>query len=303
MSIASPSHGIVCALWTPLKDSGEIDYPLLDRHLEFLKSAGLTGIMALGSTGRFLNLPPAQREELLVHILRQTSPLPVIANVSDLDFGVIKRLGAVAREHGAAGVSVLPTWYFEQSQSDLIEWFVAGGKAAGLPLWLYNFRECTRNHIEINTVREVWERVEVGGFKQSGAQQDFITELAALAQQKPFSVFAGADDRIAESLKLGAVGCISGLANSLPDVMVKVYDAAKAGDVSSAAAGLELLRSVVRRCHLVPFPWNQAAIIEARGLNPGVLPDLMSRVTRAHYAQLKRETLALFIEFGLPRVS
>jgi 4-hydroxy-tetrahydrodipicolinate synthase len=174
MSIASPSHGIVCALWTPLKDSGEIDYPLLDGHLEFLTGAGLTGIMALGSTGRFLNLPPAQREELLAHILKKTSPLPVIANVSDMDFGVIKRLGAVAREHGATGVSVLPAWYFEQSQMDLIEWFVSGGKAAGLPLWLYNFPECTRNRIEINTVREVWGRVEVGGFKQSGAKPGML---------------------------------------------------------------------------------------------------------------------------------
>ena len=127
--------------------------------------------------------------------------------------------------------------------------------------------------------------------------------MPSISQKKPFAVFAGADDRIAESLDLGAVGCISGLANTLGDVMVKVYDAAKAGDVGAAADDLELLRAAVGRFHLVPFPWNQAAIMEARGLNPGVQPTLMSRVTRAHYAQLKREMQAIFEESGLSRVS
>jgi 4-hydroxy-tetrahydrodipicolinate synthase len=248
-------------------------------------------------------LSPAQREELLVHILKRTAPLPVVANVSDLDLNVIKRLGGVAREHGATGVSVLPPWYFEQAQPDLIEWFVAGGQAARLPLWLYNFPERTGNRIQIGTVSEVCDRTEVGGFKQSGAQQEFMTELAALAKVKPFAVFAGADDRIAESLDLGAVGCISGLANTLPDMMVKVYEAAKSGEPDSALDELGLLRSVVRRFHLVPFPWNQAAIMEARGLNPGALPPTMSRVTRAHYAQLKKETQAMIQQHCASRIS
>lgn len=303
MSTSSLNHGIVCALWTPLNSSGDPDLDALDRHLDTLLASGITGIMALGSTGRFVNLSADRRERLLIHILKRASGLPVLANISDLDMNVIQRLGAVARDHGAVGVSVLPPWYFELSQSDLIEWFVLSGRASGLPLWLYNFPERTGNTIELNTVREVHEQTEVGGFKQSGADQAFMSELAKLAESKPFAIFAGADDRIAESLKLGAVGCISGLANAVPEAMVKVYDAAKAGDPDSVTGEQELLNSIVERFHLIAFPWNQAAIMEARGLTAGVLPTTMSRISQAHYAQLTKETRAMMVASGVPGLS
>ena len=130
-----------------------------------------------------------------------------------------------------------------------------------------------------------------------------MTELAPLAEVTPFAIFAGADDQIAGSLRLGAVGCISGLANALPDVMAKVYHAVKADRAEEVVAYQDLLTAVVRRFHLIPFPWNQAAIMEARGLAAGALPDYMSRVSRAHYEQLWNETRALIALSGVPRLS
>jgi len=303
MSSPSPNHGIICALWTPLDASGEIDLDLLNRHLDFLLGAGIAGIMALGSTGRFPNLDVETRERLLIHILDRAGDLPVVANISDMDLRVVQRLGDVARDHGAAGVSVLPPWYYELPQSDLIEWFVAAGRSARVPLWLYNFPERTGNQIELNTVKEVIGRVSVAGFKQSGANQEFMSELARLAETTPFAIFAGADDQIAESLKLGAVGCISGLANALPDVMVRVYEAVKAGRAQDVARYQDLLTGVVRRFHLIPFPWNQGAIMEARGIGAGALPEVMSRVSRAHFEQLTKETRDMIEACRVSRLS
>ena len=118
---------------------------------------------------------------------------------------------------------------------------------------------------------------------------------------QPFAVFAGADSQIPEVLRLGAVGCIGGLANVVPEAMVRVYHAAVAGNPESSANDLELLREINLRMHLVPFPINIAAAMEARGLNPGTLPATLSRVTRAHYEQLKREVGELLAAHGVPR--
>jgi len=295
-----PNHGILCALWTPLNGNGDVDLDLLDRHLDWLTTTGLNGLMVLGSTGRFLYLTPEQRETVLRHVIRRTlGVLPVLANVSDLDGGVVASLGRVARESGAAAVSLLPRWYFEEARSDLEEWFVAGAEASGLPLWLYNFPERTGNRIDLNTIRAVCDRVAVGGFKHSGAHQDFLRELAPLARSKGFSLFAGADARIPESLELGAAGCIGGLANAVPDLMVAVYRAAAAGNPGGASAQLEMLRMISQRMHLVPFPLNIAAVMEARGVAAGRLPSNLSRVTLAHYSQLKKEAEALLRGAGV----
>ena len=47
---------------------------------------------------------------------------------------------------------------------------------------------------------------------------------------------------------------------------------------------------------------NIAAVMEARGLNPGALPPTMSRVTRAHYEQLKSEARRLLEQHGVAKV-
>jgi 4-hydroxy-tetrahydrodipicolinate synthase len=299
MNPPSISQGIVCALWTPLTADGRIDVALLERHLEWLGGTGLDGLLALGSTGRFAHLPVESREVLLRQTLQRVSKLPVLVNVSDLDQRVVARLGSVSRAAGAAGVAVLPPWYYEHAQADLVEWFVAAGEAAGLPLWLYNFPERTGNRIEPGTVKDVSVRTRVDGFKQSGGDHALIRELAKLAAARPFAVFAGADALIPEALALGAAGCIGGLANALPESMVRVYRACRNGQPAAAADDLRLLREVDRRQHLVSFPLNLAAVMAARGLDPGALPATMSRVTRAHYEQLKSEVRGLLAEHGL----
>lgn len=294
------STGIVCALWTPLNEDGRIDEALTDRQLEWLATTGIDGLLVLGSTGRFPLLSIPAREGFLRHVLKRAARLPCLANVSDLDPTAVAHLGKVAREGGAGGVAILAPWYFEQAQADLVEWFVAAGTAAALPLWLYNFPERTGNRIELGTVKEVMSRVPVAGFKNSGSSQELLRDLAKLARTTPFAVFAGADAQIPEALALGAVGCIGGLANVLPEAMVRVHRAATAGDLESAASDLALLRDVSQRMHLVPFPMNVGAVMAARGLQPGALPPTMSRVTRAHYAQLTSEVRGLLEAHAVP---
>lgn len=300
MKPPSPTHGIVCALWTPLTAGGRIDQSALDTHLDWLNTTGLDGYLVLGSTGRFVGLPVSERESLAERVLRRVEHLPVLINVSHLDQQRVARLGIHAREIGAAGVTVLPPWYYEQAQADLVEWFAAAGEAARLPLWLYNFPERTGNRIDLATVRELLERMPLAGFKNSGANHELIRDLAQLAKAHPFAVFAGADARIPESLELGAVGCIGGLANALPEPMVALYQACKTGEAGESNRSLRLLRDVSSRLHLVPFPLNVAAVMEARGLNPGVLPVNLSRVTQAHYQQLKSEVAGLMRDHELP---
>jgi len=296
------TKGVVCALWTPLDQDGRVALALAERHLEWLRSTGLDGLLVLGSTGRFPLLAVAAREAFIQHALGKAGELSCLVNISDLEPSAVARLGRAAREHGASGVTVMTPWYYEQAQADLVEWFVTAGTAAELPLWLYNFPERTGNRIDLGTVKDVLACVPVGGFKNSGTNQEFLRDLAKLALTRPFALFAGADARIPEALELGAVGCIGGLANVVPEVMVRVQRAAARGTVETVARELELLREINQRMHLVPFPMNVAAAMAARGLNPGALPPTMSRVTRAHYEQLTSEVRGLLEAHGVPRL-
>jgi len=262
--------GVFCAFWTPSDDRGEILWPAFERNLEFVLRAGVHGIMALGSTGEFPQLSPAQRKAALEKIIaacRRHGNRPVIANVSDVSHRQAIDLARHAKASGAAMAAVLPPWFFPIEQRDLAEFFIAIGRAADLPLGLYNFPEVARAKIELPTIEAVARQVRVAAVKQSGAEFSYHQPLLELGRRLGFSVLTGADTRFAEALALGCAGTVSGLANAVPEPLVSIFHHFQAGRDSSAET--RLVSAVESGMAPLFFPWNVKAAIAARGLETG----------------------------------
>ena len=97
-------EGIFVALWTPTDADGQLLETELQANLQFLMRQGVQGIMALGSTGEFLQLELPQRKRVLELAVANSGNLPVIANISDIRPRVVAELGRFARQTGAAAV-------------------------------------------------------------------------------------------------------------------------------------------------------------------------------------------------------
>ena len=67
------------------------------------------------------------------------------------------------------------------------------------------------------------ERVPLAGVKQSGADFEYHRALVRLGREKNFVVWTGSDTRIPEAMALGVSGCVSGLANAVPELVVEVF--------------------------------------------------------------------------------
>jgi hypothetical protein len=57
--------GIYSAQWLPTDAAGRLDRPALAAHLAFERNAGVTGVLALGSTGEFPHFSPGERKQAL----------------------------------------------------------------------------------------------------------------------------------------------------------------------------------------------------------------------------------------------
>jgi 4-hydroxy-tetrahydrodipicolinate synthase len=259
-------EGIFVALWTPTDGAGRLLSDELACNVRFLLEHGVHGLMPLGSTGEFLHLTPAQRKALLKKVVRLAGARPVIANISDIRPGVVAELGRFASEIGAAAVSVLPPYYYQVSQDDLVEFFVRAGAAAKLPLVLYNYPERTGNRIELSTIAAVADRVSMAAIKQSGADFNYHVALVKLGKEKGFSVFTGADTRLPDAMALGAIGCISGLANAVPDILGEVFAATRAKDEKALRAATQRMTKIGAAVGVIPFPLNMAAAMEMMNL-------------------------------------
>jgi 4-hydroxy-tetrahydrodipicolinate synthase len=79
------------------------------------------------------------------------------------------------------------------------------------------------------------ENANLHAVKESSGDVRRVTATRALCGDR-LAVFAGLDDMIVESVRMGAVGWIAGLVNALPRETVALFRAAVAGDTAKADA-------------------------------------------------------------------
>jgi 4-hydroxy-tetrahydrodipicolinate synthase len=294
-----PHQGVLAALWTPTGADGEVLRDALATHLDFLKGSGLHGVLALGSTGEFPLLTVRQRRRALELAAELAAPLPVVANISDIRPAAVAELGRAARELGLPAVAIMGPGFYPAAQEDLLEHFLRAAEAADLPVFLYNFPELVGTRIELETVAAFAERAPMAGIKQSGGEFGYHEPLVALGRRHGFVVFTGADTRIPEALAVGAAGCIGGLANVAPELMVRVYRQCRGeepGDPAEARERLARIGAVVDR---LPFPLNVAAGMAARGLPTGEAKAWVSPRSRQRCEGVVAELGRLFGEWDL----
>ena len=299
MSSTVPRKGVLAALWLPTDQSGNLLRAELARNLEFLKRRGIHGVLALGSTGDFPQLDLEQRKRALAAVAELAAPLPVIANISDIRPQVVAALGKFARELGLPAVAIMAPGFFPSSQDDALAHFLHAAEASALPTFLYNFPELIGTRISLETVAAFSDRAPMAGIKQSGGEFEYHRQLIQLARERKFTVFSGADTRLPEVFALGADGCIGGIVNIAPELMVHLYQVCREGVAGDVQPAFERMREIGRIIDRLTFPLNVAAGMEARGLATGSPKAIVSPRSKELYAGIVTELRAKFNEWQL----
>jgi len=286
-------------MMTPTDHDGRLMESVVHDHSVVLKHHGVHGIMALGTTGEFPLLSLETRLKFLDVLAKRGQGIPILANVSDANPRSAMELSKRARAVGAIGVAILPPYYYSITQTDLGEFLVRVGEVSGLPVWLYNFPERTGTRIELETISWVADRVPMVGIKQSGAEFAYHADLVRLGVEKKFSVFTGADPRLAEAMALGVRGCIGGMGNAVGDVKVDLFNAVMRGDSARAEQRTVQMKAIATLIDAFPFPLNIAAMMEARELPIGSPKSLHAPKTWERYRELVANLGALYRQYGL----
>jgi dihydrodipicolinate synthase/N-acetylneuraminate lyase len=284
-----PRRGILAALWLPTDADGRLLRADLERNLAFLKSHEISGVLALGSTGEFPQFEIEERKRALELVAELAAPLPVIANISDIRPRAVAELGRFAKRIGLPGVAIMTPGFFPSSQDDILAHFLHAADSSGLPTFLYNFPELTGTRVNLETVAQFADRANMAGIKQSGREFEYHRQLIALAKERKFSVFSGSDTRLPEVFGLGADGCIGGLVNIAPELMVHLYRVCREGRPGNVSPAFERLKEIGAIIDRLTFPLNVAAGMEARGLATGAPKAVVSSASQRIYQQIVAE--------------
>jgi len=241
-------EGVLVPVVTPFNSGGSIDFPALSTLLDSLIEAGVSGIIACGTTGEYYTFSDEERRSVMAFIADKVANRALlIAGVNDTHTAGSIAKAEQAKAMGYQGLMLAPPIYCLPQQDEIITHYHSVSAAVDMPIIMYNFPARSGVEISVESVIELSRDKNIIGIKESSG--DFSRALTLInAGMENFDVVCGSDDQSADYLFWGVRSWIGGAANYLPQAHVQMLESAKVGDYDS-------VRKIMRR--ILPVIQNQ----------------------------------------------
>jgi len=226
--------GVLSAMTTAFKPDESVDHDFVARHARWQIDNGVDGIVALGSLGETATLSFEEKVAILRTLVAALDGKPVVAGIASLGTREAVALARAAEQAGCSGLLVLPAYVYSTDWREMKAHVEAVIRATRLSCMLYNNPPAYRTDFVAPQIAELAaENDNLHAVKESSGDVRRVTATRALCGDR-LAVFAGLDDMIVESVRMGAVGWIAGLVNALPRETMALFGAARAGDRQKA---------------------------------------------------------------------
>ena len=250
---SSDLYGIWAPCLTPIHENGEINFPKLSEHIEWLLSNGCHGVALFGTTGEASSFSAGERMVALEKVL--SFGIPSDRLIVGNGFPAISDTIAVtqhALDHGCNKVMMLPPFYFKEpsveglsrSYREVLDQI----NSSEIRVVLYHFPK-------MSTVPITHELIDamisshgdlIAGLKDSTG--DWDSTEAYIRNFPQLSIFPGTDVLLLRGLKVGGAGTITATATINPAGIRKVYDLwHEQLDADDAQEAAEKVRSIAFR--------------------------------------------------------
>lgn len=226
-------EGACTAIITPFCADG-IDYPALDRQLNFQMQNGISAVVVAGTTGENATLEIHEHAQLVDFSIRKCSgKIKVIVGVGGNNTASCLKKARTAAACGADAVLMTPPYYNKCSADGLVRHFCTVADGADVPLILYNVPSRTSIGIEWETYKALAKHPNINGVKEASGNFALIAKLLS-ALGDSLNVWSGNDDNTVAMISMGAKGVISVMSNILPLETSEICTLCLSGDYRGA---------------------------------------------------------------------
>lgn len=248
--------GSIVALVTPMHADGHVDWPALDRLVEFHIKEGTDALVAVGTTGESATLDTAEHCAVIERIVKTTAGRrPVIAGTGANSTSEAIELTQEAKNLGADACLLVTPYYNKPPQRGLIKHHEAIAAAVDIPQILYNVPGRTACDMLPETVAALADIEQIIGVKEATGDLDRARKLIELVGDR-MAVYSGDDETAYQLMLLGGKGNISVTANVAPALMHQLCMLALDGHAEEAKALNERLMTLHKAmfCEANPIP-------------------------------------------------
>ncbi len=221
----SSRFGLSAAIATPFRPDGTIDLARFARHARWCLDNGCASVTVFGTTGEGASIDISGREQVLGALagagIEGRDVVVCVAAASVHEALVQARMAA---DFGSRNLLLPPPFYFKGvADEGVFLWFSQVlerlGAAAGGVI-LYNIPAVTQVALSVELIARLKQGFPgvVTGVKDSSG--DWVYTQKLLAAHKDLAILIGDERYLAEGVRLGGEGAISGLANICPQSLL-----------------------------------------------------------------------------------
>lgn len=300
--MSSRLTGIFTPMLVPFDAEGRINEAELRRFINWLIESGVHGLYPNGSTGEFTRLTVEERRRIVKITCEETrGRVPVLAGAAEANVRETLAACELYHSYGATAVAIVSPFYYRLSSESLYAHFREIALHSPINVTLYNI-PMFASPIDVPTIRRLAEFERIIGIKDSSGDVAFMMRMvSAIRPHRPdFTFLTGWDCVLAPMLVAGADGGTNAASNVVPELMRRLYDLARAGDLEAA---MKIQRPVLELFDLMlyqfEFPDGFRAGVEMRGFDFGRSRQPQTPEQQARRAALKDTLQCLISESGL----
>jgi 4-hydroxy-tetrahydrodipicolinate synthase len=280
-------RGVWVPLITPFDASGAVDVPAIERLCGELLGAGVTGIVALGTTAETTALESPERKlvvDTITRVCAEAGSRVIVGTGTNNTSHTIADTEALAGLPAVVGALVVVPYYVRPSEDGILAHYRAVAEASPVPLIAYNIPSRTGRGLGAASLLELARVPNVAGVKQALATLDSDTLEVLANAPEGFSVLGGEDTLLFPLMCMGAAGTISAAAHLCTEEFVAMIECGLASKIEDGRAHAEALLPVIRAGYLDPNPAVFKGVLHAQGRIP--TPDVRLPLANARESSI-----------------
>lgn len=291
-------NGVFTALITPFRN-GEVDFDTLTALVERQITAGVNGLVPVGTTGESPTLDTSEHIAVIEAVVAAAKGrVPVIAGTGANATREALQLTREADRAGADAFLQVAPYYNKPSQDGLFAHFSEVARATAKPIVLYSIPGRCGVEIGVETVRRLASSFpHVRTVKEAGGTVTRVSDLRAACGEN-VTILCGDDGLTLPFIACGASGVVSVATNVAPNLVVRLTRAALAGDFKEAESIQREYHSLLTEAvFLDGNPVTVKEVMHLAGIldNPEVRLPLV-RTSAANRERLREALLGLVLE-------
>ena len=281
-------RGTFTALVTPFHNGG-IDVSAFEKLIENQIASGISGVVAVGTTGESPTLSHDERQELIrLAVATVKKRCQVLAGTGSNATQHAVADTKKAEQLGADGALLVAPYYNKPSQEGLFRHFKTIADATSLPIILYNIPGRCGVDIAPDTVARLAKACRnVVSIKEASGSVERVSELRARLPQ-PFTILSGDDSLTLPFMAVGAVGVVSVASNLFPAQVCALVRAYECGDAKLAANLHNKMFPLFKDLFIEPNPVPVKTALNWRGAMSAEVRLPLCEMSDANQAQLRR---------------